>query len=182
MSYLLRNCSWFILWSNIPSRQDANQTKLKHLEKVGQSWDQYILKMQAVSRTLVRGIATIAARRVAASRIRVSKAKVAAANWKPVFALSSQTRFYSAGHHKLSESEVTERVLNVVKGFEKVDPAKVSAKSHFLNDLGLDSLDAVEVVMALEEEFVIEIPDSEAEKIQSVADAVNYIVTHPQAK
>jgi NADH dehydrogenase (ubiquinone) 1 alpha/beta subcomplex 1, acyl-carrier protein len=94
----------------------------------------------------------------------------------------AQTRFYSAAHHKLSESEVTERVLNVVKGFEKVDPAKVSAKSHFVSDLGLDSLDAVEVVMALEEEFVIEIPDSEAEKIQSVADAVNYISTHPQAK
>jgi NADH dehydrogenase (ubiquinone) 1 alpha/beta subcomplex 1, acyl-carrier protein len=139
--------------------------------------------MQAVSRSLVRGIATIATRRALSAGIRVSKAKPVAANWKSVrVAMVAQTRFYSAAHHKLSESEVTERVLNVVKGFEKVDPAKVSAKSHFVSDLGLDSLDAVEVVMALEEEFVIEIPDSEAEKIQSVADAVNYISTHPQAK
>ena len=45
---------------------------------------------------------------------------------------------------------MTERVLQVLKGFEKVDPAKVTASAHFVNDLGLDSLDAVEVCMALE--------------------------------
>jgi len=50
----------------------------------------------------------------------------------------------------LDRKEVTERVLQVLKGFEKVDPAKVTAAAHFVNDLGLDSLDAVEVCMALE--------------------------------
>lgn len=54
--------------------------------------------------------------------------------------------------------------------------------AHFKNDLDLDSLDAVEVVMAIEEEFNIEIPDSEADKILSIADAVAYISTHPMAK
>ena len=49
-------------------------------------------------------------------------------------------------------------------------------------DLALDSLDVVEVVMAVEEEFAIEIPDAEADKILSVADAVEYISSHPQAK
>ena len=49
-------------------------------------------------------------------------------------------------------------------------------------DLGLDSLDAVEVVMAIEDEFAIEIPDAEADKILSVEDAVKYIAAHPQAK
>jgi NADH dehydrogenase (ubiquinone) 1 alpha/beta subcomplex 1 len=96
--------------------------------------------------------------------------------------LQEQKRFYAGGAHKLTEAEVTERVLNVVKGFDKVDPNKVSAAAHFANDLGLDSLDAVEVVMALEEEFCIEIPDAEAEKIVSTKDAITYIVTHPQAK
>jgi len=82
----------------------------------------------------------------------------------------------------LEKNEVTERVLSVLKGFDKVDPAKLSAESHFQNDLGLDSLDAVEVCMALEEEFVIQIPDAEADKIFSVPDAIEFIATHPQAK
>ena len=52
----------------------------------------------------------------------------------------------------------------------------------FKEDLALDSLDAVEVVMAIEDEFTIEIPDSEADKILSIADAVAYIISHPAAK
>ena len=73
-------------------------------------------------------------------------------------------------------------MLQVLKGFEKVDPAKVTASAHFVNDLGLDSLDAVEVCMALEEEFVITIPDAEAEKILSAEDAIAFVSTHPSAK
>lgn len=63
-----------------------------------------------------------------------------------------------------------------------MDPTKVTDQALFRDDLSLDSLDAVEVVMAIEDEFTIEIPDSEADKILSVADAVNFIVTHPAAK
>lgn len=77
---------------------------------------------------------------------------------------------------------MTERVLGCVKAFQKVDPTKVSAASHFLNDLGLDSLDTVEVVMAFEDEFVIEIPDADAEKIHTCEDAIKYILQHPAAK
>ena len=54
--------------------------------------------------------------------------------------------------------------------------------SAFQAELGLDSLDTVEVVMAFEEEFSIEIPDSEADKILSVSDAIEYLAAHPQAK
>jgi NADH dehydrogenase (ubiquinone) 1 alpha/beta subcomplex 1 len=82
----------------------------------------------------------------------------------------------------LDRKEVTDRVIAVLKNFEKVDASKVTPVAHFNNDLGLDSLDAVEVCMALEEEFVITIPDAEAEKILSIEDAVNFISTHPQAK
>jgi len=58
----------------------------------------------------------------------------------------------------------------------------VTPDAHFKNDLGLDSLDTVEVVMALEEEFGFEIPDNEADKINSVKVAVEFIASHPQAK
>ncbi|KAL3838525.1 hypothetical protein ACJIZ3_023116 [Penstemon smallii] len=82
----------------------------------------------------------------------------------------------------LDKSEVTDRVLNVVKNFQKVDPSKVTPNAHFHNDLGLDSLDTVEIVMALEEEFGFEIPDNEADKINSISLAVDFISSHPQAK
>uniref|UniRef100_A0A6U3TJ47 Acyl carrier protein n=1 Tax=Ditylum brightwellii TaxID=49249 RepID=A0A6U3TJ47_9STRA len=79
-------------------------------------------------------------------------------------------------------AEATDRILAVVKNFDKVDQGKVTPESKFADDLGLDSLDAVEVVMAIEDEFAIEIPDAEADKISSIADAVEYIAGHPMAK
>jgi NADH dehydrogenase (ubiquinone) 1 alpha/beta subcomplex 1 len=62
-----------------------------------------------------------------------------------------------------------------------VDSAKVNPDTKF-EALDLDSLDVVEVVLAIEEEFAVEIPDAEADKIASIADAVAYISAHPQAK
>lgn len=82
----------------------------------------------------------------------------------------------------LDKAEVTERILRVVKNFEKVDPAKVTPTSRFSNDLNLDSLDQVEIVLAIEQEFAMEIPDKEAEKILSVEDAITYICESPLAK
>ena len=82
----------------------------------------------------------------------------------------------------LDEADVTDRVLGALKNFQKVDPSKVTATSHFMNDLGLDSLDTVEVVMAFEDEFAIEIPDADAEKIHSCEDAIKYVLNHPHAK
>jgi NADH dehydrogenase (ubiquinone) 1 alpha/beta subcomplex 1, acyl-carrier protein len=82
----------------------------------------------------------------------------------------------------LDPSEVTDRIITVVKNFDQVDPAKVSPDTIFSKDLGLDSLDIVEVVMAIEDEFAIEIPDQEADKIASIKDAIEYISSHPMAK
>lgn len=59
---------------------------------------------------------------------------------------------------------------------------QVTPNCNFQKDLGLDSLDTVEVVMAFEEEFAVEIPDVEADKILSTADAIEYLASHPQAK
>ena len=82
----------------------------------------------------------------------------------------------------LKENEVEGRVVHVVQNFGKVDASKVNRNAHFINDLGLDSLDEVELLMAIEDEFAIEMPDSEVEKIHTVDDAVKYIASHPTAK
>ncbi|KAH7119143.1 acyl carrier protein-like protein [Dendryphion nanum] len=90
-------------------------------------------------------------------------------------------RCYSASAG-LSQDEVQGRIMDLLKNFDKVqDVSKLNGESHFHNDLGLDSLDTVEVVMAIEEEFSIEIPDKEADAIHSVKQAVDYIVAQPDA-
>ncbi|CAD6455576.1 c1b76c50-ebb7-406c-8e70-69a6371ac18f [Sclerotinia trifoliorum] len=90
-------------------------------------------------------------------------------------------RCYSAAAG-LEKKEVEGRILSLLNNFDKVsDPTKLSATAHFSNDLGLDSLDTVEVVMAIEEEFSIEIPDKDADAILSVDQAVEYILHQPDA-
>jgi len=81
----------------------------------------------------------------------------------------------------LERREVQERVLSLVKNFDKVDKSKVTATAHFQKDLGLDSLDTVEVLMSIEDEFKLEIPDADAEKIGTVGDTIDYITRQPAA-
>ncbi len=71
-----------------------------------------------------------------------------------------------------------EDVSKVVVEQLNVDPAEVKEEAKFVEDLGADSLDVVELVMALEEKFDIEIPDADAEKIATVGDAIKYIEEH----
>ncbi len=71
--------------------------------------------------------------------------------------------------------EVAAKVKQIIAEQLGVDEPEVKAESHFVDDLGADSLDQVELVMAFEEEFGIEIPDEEAEKITTVQLAVDYI-------
>jgi len=70
---------------------------------------------------------------------------------------------------------IFDEVKEVIVEQLNVNPDEVKLESNFVKDLGADSLDVVELVMALEEKFEIEIPDSEAEKIQTVKDVVDYI-------
>jgi acyl carrier protein len=72
-------------------------------------------------------------------------------------------------------SDITNRVKKIVVEHLNVDEGKVSDDSSFIDDLGADSLDTVELVMAFEEEFDIEIPDDAAETIQTFGDAVKFI-------
>jgi acyl carrier protein len=77
---------------------------------------------------------------------------------------------------------VEERVKQIIVEQLGVDEAEVTPTASFVDDLGADSLDTVELVMAFEEAFGIEIPDEDAEKIATVKDAVTYIDRHAQAK
>lgn len=78
-------------------------------------------------------------------------------------------------------SDVAERVKKIVVDHLGVEADKVSEGASFIDDLGADSLDTVELVMAFEEEFNVEIPDDAAEKIQTVGDAVNFIKANAAA-
>jgi len=75
-------------------------------------------------------------------------------------------------------SDTAERVKKIVVEHLGVQEADVTPEASFIDDLGADSLDIVELVMAFEEEFSVEIPDDAAEKISTVKDAVDYIDAH----
>jgi acyl carrier protein len=75
----------------------------------------------------------------------------------------------------MSQAEIFEKVKKIVTDQLSVEAENVTPQANFANDLGADSLDTVELVMALEEEFDIEIPDEAAEKITTVQEAVEYI-------
>ncbi|MHB8652999.1 MAG: acyl carrier protein [Terriglobia bacterium] len=78
-------------------------------------------------------------------------------------------------------ASLDEKVKQIIIEQLGVDEAEVTPTAHFIDDLGADSLDIVELVMAMEEAFEIEIPDEDAEKLQTVKDAIDYIQAHGKA-
>uniref|UniRef100_A0A194AM19 Acyl carrier protein n=1 Tax=Pinctada fucata TaxID=50426 RepID=A0A194AM19_PINFU len=80
------------------------------------------------------------------------------------------------GHKpEISFSDLQRRVMLVLKLYDKIDPEKLTKDSHLMKDLGLDSLDQVEIIMAMEDEFGFEIPDQDAERLMTPADIITYI-------
>merc|ERR1712071_706128 len=75
----------------------------------------------------------------------------------------------------LTIAHIQDRVLLVLRLYDKIDPSRLLLGSHFMNDLGLDSLDHVEVIMAIEDEIGFEIPDGDAEKLMKPEDVVRYV-------
>ena len=78
----------------------------------------------------------------------------------------------------MSATNIEAKVMSIIADQLGVGEDEIKLESSFIEDLGADSLDIVELVMAMEEEFEVEIPDEEAENIKSVGDAINYINTH----
>jgi acyl carrier protein len=78
----------------------------------------------------------------------------------------------------MTATTIEGKVKSIIADQLGVSEDEIKLESSFIEDLGADSLDIVELVMAMEEEFEIEIPDEEAENIKSVGDAINYINTH----
>ncbi|KAJ3397095.1 hypothetical protein HDU92_000795 [Lobulomyces angularis] len=87
-----------------------------------------------------------------------------------------QFRSYADATGSLDKAAIESRVLNLLKDFDKVTQGKLSLDSHFVKDLGLDSLDQVEIVMALEDEFNVELPDKVAEEIFTGREAVEKVL------
>eukprot|EP00178_Gracilaria_changii_P018713 TRINITY_DN53704_c0_g1_i1.p2 TRINITY_DN53704_c0_g1~~TRINITY_DN53704_c0_g1_i1.p2 ORF type:complete len:117 (+),score=30.16 TRINITY_DN53704_c0_g1_i1:40-351(+) len=100
----------------------------------------------------------------------------------PVASFTATRAFCAQVQTFLDKAEVTDRVVACIKNFEWADASKVTAEANFKDDLGIDSLDLVETLMAVEDEFCIAIPDEEMEKIRTVTDVIQFISTHPQAK
>lgn len=76
---------------------------------------------------------------------------------------------------KVSDSSIHDRVIRIVCDQMGASADKVTPETSFINDLGADSLDTVELVMELEDEFEVSIPDEDAEKIQTVGNAIDYV-------
>src|SRR4051794_25422007 len=85
---------------------------------------------------------------------------------------------FHRGEKKMPDQEIENKVKQIIVDELGVDENEVTPNARFIDDLGADSLDTVELVMRFEEEFGIEIPDEDAEKIQSVRDAYSYIDQH----
>ncbi|KAG7315553.1 hypothetical protein KOW79_020419 [Hemibagrus wyckioides] len=100
-----------------------------------------------------------------------------AAGHKPLLAQTPariQWRWYG-DLPPLTLESIRDRVLYVLKLYDKINPEQLQVSSHFMKDLGLDSLDQVEIIMAMEDEFGFEIPDAEAEKLMTPDEIVQYI-------
>ncbi|KAL6538570.1 hypothetical protein OROGR_012558 [Orobanche gracilis] len=82
----------------------------------------------------------------------------------------------------IDQDQVMDRVIGLVKRFDKIDAAKVTEKADFQKDLSLDSLDRVELVMAFEEEFSVEIPDADVDTLKCCAGVAKYVISSSSEK
>jgi NADH dehydrogenase (ubiquinone) 1 alpha/beta subcomplex 1 len=111
----------------------------------------------------------------------ITKVRAAA----PLFALPSRAFSEDARNFFHDYATITRRVTTVVENFDRIDPAnkvKIAPAAKFSTDLGLDSLDSVELVLAMEDEFAVEISDADSDKFTSIEDVAKFIAANPSAK
>ena len=99
----------------------------------------------------------------------------------PKRADTESAKFDPANPNSMSEKSIEDKVRDIIVDQLGVNAEQVVKEARFIEDLGADSLDTVELVMAFEEEFSIEVPDEEAEKLQTVGDVVSYVEEHSQS-
>jgi acyl carrier protein len=107
------------------------------------------------------------------------------ANWRrEIFLLANLgAAGYRGGTNFMAdEKSIEEKVKDIIVEQLGVNPEQVTPQASFIEDLGADSLDIVELVMAFEEEFSVEVPDEDAEKLQTVGDVINYIKERAKPK
>ncbi|KAJ2488272.1 mitochondrial acyl carrier protein [Coemansia sp. RSA 2050] len=118
----------------------------------------------------------LASLRIASARVLATRSLAVRKTAVPSIAF----RWYSDSSG-LTRKDIESRIFQLLQDFDKVNQDKLSPVADFSKDLGLDSLDTVEVVMAIEEEFSVEIPDDEADKITTVKGAIDYISARDDA-
>ncbi|XP_060067149.1 acyl carrier protein, mitochondrial-like isoform X2 [Ylistrum balloti] len=89
--------------------------------------------------------------------------------------IGATTQRFCTSRVTITIEEIQERVLNVIKAYDSINAEKLELSSHFMNDLGLDSLDHVEIIMAIEDEFGFEIPDVDSERLLTPQDLIRYV-------
>ncbi|XP_021358773.1 acyl carrier protein, mitochondrial-like isoform X2 [Mizuhopecten yessoensis] len=89
--------------------------------------------------------------------------------------IAATTLRYCSSRVSITKEEIQERVLNVIQAYDSINADKLELNSHFMNDLGLDSLDHVEIIMAVEDEFGFEIPDVDSERLLTPQDIIRYV-------
>ncbi|XP_027027629.1 NADH:ubiquinone oxidoreductase subunit AB1b isoform X1 [Tachysurus fulvidraco] len=137
------------------------------------------------SRALVRSVRLLQHSGIIKSASRRSLTVVQTAKWTQHLRVPTPAlqlcRLY-CDSQPLTLQSIEERVMNVLQLYDKIKPETLQTSSHFMKDLGLDSLDQVEIIMAMEDEFGFEIPDTEAEKLMTPAEVVQYIASKKDVK
>ncbi|KAJ1564205.1 NADH dehydrogenase 1, alpha/beta subcomplex subunit 1 ndufab1/ACP, partial [Cladochytrium tenue] len=153
----------------------ARPLRAQHVAAAGRAVAHRPAPAAVCSAVASRSLASLAAQRAltASSARPIAAFAVSVADLRPTFRLAAPAvRCYSGHAEPPTKAQIEERILQVLKDFDKVDASKLTLDAHFYNDLGLDSLDQVEIAIAIEEEFNIEIPDRDADEILSARIAV----------
>jgi acyl carrier protein len=118
------------------------------------------------------------ARRAPVAQARTTTPSLPSAAGPAAGQVNTQVRQSLQGQVEHPMEDIDQKVIEIVSEQMGVDKSEITRDTHFINDLNADSLDTVELVMEFEDEFELSIPDEEAEKIQTVGQAIDYIKGH----